>query len=82
MKIKYVVYTILVLGVAYLIYHRISESKSETAKDNGPKKPAMLTGIVATPQNFENNLEIVLSGAYGKRSETFAIYGTPVNGNT
>ncbi|RYE44140.1 MAG: TonB-dependent receptor, partial [Hyphomicrobiales bacterium] len=32
--------------------------------------------------NAENNLEVVLSGAYGKRSETFAIYGTPVNGNT
>lgn len=32
--------------------------------------------------NAENNLEVVLSGAYGKRSETFAIYGTPVAGNT
>ncbi|NMH28870.1 efflux RND transporter periplasmic adaptor subunit [Flavobacterium silvaticum] len=58
MKIKYIVYTILALGLAYLIYHRISENKSETAKDNGPKKPTALSGIVATPQNFENNLEI------------------------
>ncbi len=32
--------------------------------------------------NPTDNLEILLSGAYGKRSETFAIYGTPLNGNT
>ncbi|MCB2048283.1 MAG: TonB-dependent receptor [Novosphingobium sp.] len=28
------------------------------------------------------NLEMLFSAAYGERSETFAIYGTPVNGNT
>jgi len=32
--------------------------------------------------NAEDNLEVVLSAAYGKRSETYAIYGTPLNGNT
>ncbi len=29
-----------------------------------------------------DNLEVLLSAAYGKRSETFAIYGTPINGNS
>ncbi len=32
--------------------------------------------------NPTDNLEILLSAAYGKRSETFAIYGTPINGNS
>ncbi len=32
--------------------------------------------------NPTENLEVLLSAAYGKRSETFAIYGTPINGNS
>lgn len=58
MKVKYVVYTILFLGLGYLIYHRISENSADKKADSGPKKTATLKGIVAQPTNFENNLEI------------------------
>ncbi|MBV1918415.1 MAG: TonB-dependent receptor [Sphingomonadaceae bacterium] len=32
--------------------------------------------------NPTDNLEILLAAAYGERSETYAIYGTPIAGNT
>jgi iron complex outermembrane receptor protein len=32
--------------------------------------------------DLTDNLEVLLSAAYGERSETFAIYGTPINGNS
>ena len=32
--------------------------------------------------NPADNIEVLISAAYGQRSETFAIYGTPVNGNS
>ena len=32
--------------------------------------------------NPADNIEVLISAAYGQRSETFAIYGTPVDGNS
>lgn len=32
--------------------------------------------------NPTDNLEVLVSASYGQRSETFAIYGTPINGNS
>ncbi|MGF1924547.1 MAG: efflux RND transporter periplasmic adaptor subunit [Bacteroidia bacterium] len=71
MKKRYIFYILLTLGLAYLIYHRISENKKiggEGAK-GGPKgaaggkggssSPALsVDGIVVTESSFSNNLEI------------------------
>lgn len=66
MKIKYVVYTLLVLGAGALIYYRIQENKKlKEGPGNGPgggKKPAMgVSAIVVQPQPFTNVL--ALSGS-------------------
>ena len=61
MKIKYIVYTLLVLGFGAFIAYRISsnKSKSDEGKDKGGKNNAMtLTGMVVKPQTFDNNLSL------------------------
>jgi len=60
MKVKYVVYTLIILGVGALIYYRISENKAK--KGDGPgdgKKPAMaVNAVVVEPQEFANTLSL------------------------
>lgn len=64
MKLKYVVYTIIFLGIAYLIYYRISANKKieNAGGGGGPKggKPQslMVDGIIVKPASFANNLEV------------------------
>lgn len=61
MKIKYLVYTLLILGFGALITYRISSNKSKTdqGKDKGFKNKAMtLNGIVVKLQPFDNNLSL------------------------
>jgi len=62
MKVKYIVYTILILGIGALVYYRISSNK-EANKEQGPgaggKKPPMaVSGLVVQPQEFENTLSL------------------------
>jgi len=72
MKIKYIVYTLLFLGIAYLVYYRISENK-KIAAESGPKggagggKPGAggkggpgtsVEGVVVATTKFDSNLEI------------------------
>lgn len=63
MKLKYIIYTLIVLGLAYLIYYRISANKkaneSDLGKGGGQKGGAILVdGVVVKTQSFENALEI------------------------
>lgn len=72
MKIRYIVYTILLLGIAYLVYYRISENKKLEA-DGGGKGggkgaqggkggkggPGLaVEGIVVQATLFDNNLDV------------------------
>ncbi len=63
MKIKYIVYTLLIVGIGALIYYRISANKEmkEGAGGpggGGPKKPMAVSGIVVAPQEFANTLSL------------------------
>jgi membrane fusion protein (multidrug efflux system) len=64
MKLKYIIYTLIVLGLAYLIYYRISTNKKALEGGGGGKGagnksgPMLVDGIVVKTQSFENALEI------------------------
>lgn len=66
MKIRYIIYTLLLLGIAYLVYHRITENKKiEGGGAGGPKgggkgaAPGLaVEGIVVQAATFDNDLEI------------------------
>lgn len=70
MKIRYIIYTILALGLAYLVYYRISENKKidgggapkggKGAKGGpgGAGGSLSVDGIVAKASSFTNDLEI------------------------
>jgi len=64
MKIKYLVYTLIIVGIGALIFYRISDNKkSEEKNSKGPggKTALNVTGIVLKPQVFLDNL--ALSGS-------------------
>lgn len=61
MKLKHLVYALLIIGFGAFIGYRIisNKSKNEESKDKGGKnKVANVTGIVVQPQNFENTLSL------------------------
>jgi membrane fusion protein (multidrug efflux system) len=61
MKIKYLVYTLLLVGIGGFIAYRISTniSKNDDSKDkNGKDKPMNVSGIVVKTQTFDNNLSL------------------------
>lgn len=60
MKIKYIIYALLILGIGAFIFYRISENKSEkTEKDPGKNKmPARVSGIVLKPEEFADILSL------------------------
>ncbi|CAN1540312.1 AcrA Membrane-fusion protein [Flavobacteriaceae bacterium] len=61
MKIKHLIYTVLIVGFGGFIAYRIN---SNNAKSDGPKekegkdKPMTVTGIVVQPKTFDNNLSL------------------------
>lgn len=72
MKVKHVIYTLIVIGVAYLIYYRIDANK-KIAEDGaamggkggkndkgkgGPAKGLQVEGIVVKASDFTNDLEV------------------------
>ena len=64
MKIKYIVYTLIIVGIGALIFYRISDNKkSEEKNSKGPggKSALKVSGIVLKPQVFLDNL--ALSGS-------------------
>ncbi|TDD74972.1 efflux RND transporter periplasmic adaptor subunit [Flavobacterium caseinilyticum] len=61
MKIKYLVYALLTIGIIGFIGYRITENKSKSGDSKDPKgksKSMNVNGIVATPQTFDNNLSL------------------------
>lgn len=62
MKIKYVVYAVLALGLGALVYYRIAENKEQKAENSGGgggnKPPMAVSGIVVNPGEFDNTLSL------------------------
>ncbi|HJS01273.1 MAG TPA: efflux RND transporter periplasmic adaptor subunit [Flavobacterium sp.] len=61
MKIKNLVYALLIIGFGSFITYRIIENKnnSENSKDKSDKKSTInVNGIVVKPQTFDNNLSL------------------------
>ena len=70
MKLKYVVYALIILGTVYLIWYRISANKEINKEGNakGPgNKPVSVDGIVLQPQPFSNT--ILISGSIGANEQ-------------
>ena len=61
MKIKYLVYTLLAVGIIGFIGYRINSNSNKAGDSKGPKgksKAMTLTGIVVKYQTFDNNLSL------------------------
>ncbi len=73
MKLRYVIYAVIVIGIAYLIFYRISANKKlaedgaamgkggggkSGAKGGGPAKALQVEGIVVSTSDFNNGLEV------------------------
>lgn len=61
MKIKYLVYGLLIVGFGTFISYRIIENKGDSKADNGKSgkpKAMRLSGIVVQPETFDNNLSL------------------------
>ena len=61
MKIKNLVYALLIIGFGSFVTYRIIENKkdSENGKDKSDKKnPIQVNGIIVKPQTFDNNLSL------------------------
>lgn len=61
MKVKYIVYAIIIIGFSGFIAYRITENKSESDKSKGKDSKAKaitVSGIVAKTETFENNLSL------------------------
>ncbi len=63
MKKRYIFYIVLAIGIAYLIYYRITENKkTEQSGGSGSKgkagAPLNVDGVIVTTNDFANNLEI------------------------
>jgi len=61
MKLKHIVYTILIVGFGAFIAYRINsnKSKNEKGKDKlGKNKSMSVNGIVVKTENFDNNLSL------------------------
>lgn len=60
MKVKYIVYTLIIVGIGALIYYRIaanSEQKNDKAGGGG-SAPMAVNGVVVNPQEFSNTLSL------------------------
>lgn len=63
MKIRYIVYAILALALAYFIYYRINANKAiadsgKSGGKGGSGASMVVNGIVVKANNFENELEV------------------------
>jgi membrane fusion protein (multidrug efflux system) len=66
MKLKYLIYTLLGLGLAYLIYHRITVNQKTAASSagggggqkGGPGQSLNVNGVVAQARSFDDALEV------------------------
>jgi membrane fusion protein (multidrug efflux system) len=65
MKLRYIIYAVIILGFAYLIYYRISANKKIEGKGErgmtggkGGAQGVQVEGIVVEPTKFNNELEV------------------------
>ncbi len=59
MKLKYIVYTLLIAGIGALIYYRITQNQKSKAPEGGGGKQAMaVSGVVVEPEPFTNILSL------------------------
>lgn len=62
MKIKYIVYTLIIVGIGAFITYRITENSAGDEKNNSKggdkKQPSRVSGIVLQPQEFADNLSL------------------------
>ncbi|WP_291103962.1 MULTISPECIES: efflux RND transporter periplasmic adaptor subunit [unclassified Flavobacterium] len=61
MKLKHIIYTLLIVGFGAFIAYRITsnKNKNDDSKDKGGKnKTTNVAGIVVQPQTFDNNLSL------------------------
>jgi membrane fusion protein (multidrug efflux system) len=61
MKLKHIIYTLLILALGSLIAYRITQNKNVAAQGNdkgGKKPPTTVSGMVATANEFANSLSV------------------------
>lgn len=59
MKIRYIIYTLLVIGLGAFVYYRISENKKlKVQKNSGPKGATEVGSIIVKPREFNNILSL------------------------
>jgi membrane fusion protein (multidrug efflux system) len=60
MKTKYIVYSLLIIGIIAFIFYRIVQNKEEnnSGQKMGGPTTATVTGIIATPEKFADNLSL------------------------
>jgi len=63
MKVKYIVYTLIIIGIGALAYYRISENKKQKTEQSGgkggdKKRPMTVNGVVVNPGEFANTLSL------------------------
>ncbi|MBG6111966.1 membrane fusion protein (multidrug efflux system) [Flavobacterium sp. CG_23.5] len=61
MKIKYLVYTLILAGIIGFIAYRITANSAKNAdskEKDGKGKPMSVNGIIVQPQTFDNNLSL------------------------
>lgn len=60
MKIKYIVYAAIIIGIGALIFYRIGKNKEDKSdgKGDGKRPPMAVSGVVVAPQEFENMLSL------------------------
>lgn len=61
MKVKYIVYALLVIGIVGLVGYRIisnNEMANEGKPQGGPQRAASVSGMVLKPQQFDDNLSL------------------------
>ena len=58
MKIKYLVYAVLIIGLGTLIFYRIGANKEEKKDSNFKKGPTVVYGKVLQPREFADNLSL------------------------
>lgn len=59
MKIKYIVYGLIIAGLGGLVYYRITQNKEQKNKNNGGPKTAIISeAIVVQPQEFSDMLSL------------------------
>ncbi|HEX8268569.1 MAG TPA: efflux RND transporter periplasmic adaptor subunit [Flavobacterium sp.] len=60
MKLKHIIYAIIIIGISAFVIYRVTENSGEKAdaKQQGPKGPTKVTGMVLQPQEFADNLSL------------------------